>query len=239
MAARAAAAPPAAPAAADGDDFNDGFDVTAPPVLHGVPFAGRARFSVLSHLRAAHSSGGGLFGFMTMAESNKVRVQCREARAEVAAFEWADSAWERPEEDFDASFVLDCAVWRSAFPAARAINVSGRKDLCDADFVHIRGGPGVRLHTVRMFGCRGVTDAAFAYLRGVYALDMSECRQDTITDAAFAHLRASTRSTRLLRTCAASTHSTWSAATSRRSRTRRLRTCAAFTRSTCAAATSE
>jgi hypothetical protein len=55
-------------------DFNDGFDVTAPPVLHGVPFAGRARFSILSHLRAAHSSGGGLFGFMTMAESNKLRV---------------------------------------------------------------------------------------------------------------------------------------------------------------------
>jgi hypothetical protein len=54
---------------ADGDDFNDGFDVTAPPVLHGVPFAGRARFSILSHLRAAHSSGGGLFGFMTMRTS--------------------------------------------------------------------------------------------------------------------------------------------------------------------------
>jgi hypothetical protein len=60
--AAAAAAPPAAPPAAvpavDADDFNDGFDVTAPPVLHGVPFAGRARFSILSHLRAAHSSGG-------------------------------------------------------------------------------------------------------------------------------------------------------------------------------------
>ena len=84
-----AAPPAAAPPAADGDEFNDGFDVTAPPVLHGVPFAGRARFSVLSHLRAAHSSGGGLFGFMTMRESNKLRVQCREARAEVAAFEWA------------------------------------------------------------------------------------------------------------------------------------------------------
>ncbi len=88
MAARAATAPPAAaPPAADGDDFNDGFDVTAPPVLHGLPFAGRARFSILSHLRAAHSSGGGLFGFMTTRESNKIRVQCREARAEVVTFE--------------------------------------------------------------------------------------------------------------------------------------------------------
>jgi hypothetical protein len=63
----AAAAPPAAaapaahaPAASAADDFNDGFDVAAPPVLHGVPFAGRACFSILSHLRAAHSSGGGL-----------------------------------------------------------------------------------------------------------------------------------------------------------------------------------
>ena len=68
---RAAPTTPAAPPAAmsaSSSDFNDGFDVTAPPVLHGVPFAGRARFSILSHLRAAHSSGGGLLGFMTMRE---------------------------------------------------------------------------------------------------------------------------------------------------------------------------
>jgi hypothetical protein len=175
-------------AAANSEDSNDGFDVPAPPVLHGVPFAGRARFSILSHLRAAHSSGGGLFGFMTMRESNKLRVQCREAREEVAAFEWADACW-GPLDVVDDSRVMACAVWRRAFPAARAVNVSFRKDLCDADFVHIRGGPGVRLHTVRMRGCMGVTDAAFAHLRGVHTLDMSVCRQATITDAAFAHLR--------------------------------------------------
>jgi hypothetical protein len=196
------AAPPAAP---DSDDFNDGFDVAAPPVLHGVPFAGRARFSILSHLHAAHSSGGGLFGFMTMRESNKLRMQCREARAEVVAFEWMDACWARPFGVDDDSRVLgSVAAWRVAFPAARALNVSRRayweaprrrayyttgRDVCDADFAHIRGGPGVRLHTVRMAGCRGVTDAAFAHLRGIHTLDMSCCDQETITDAAFAHLR--------------------------------------------------
>ena len=138
-AARAAAAPPAA----DGDDFNDGFDVAGPPVLHGVPFAGRARFSVLSHLRAAHSSGGGLFGFMTMRESNKVRVQCREAHAEVAAFAWADACWARPEGVADDSRVKgNVAAWQFAFPAARAVNIlpAGRADRRDADVTHIAMG---------------------------------------------------------------------------------------------------
>jgi hypothetical protein len=37
--------------------------------------------------------------------------------------------------------------------------------------------------------CRGVTDAAFAHLRGIHTLDMSYCSQDTITPAAFMHLR--------------------------------------------------
>ena len=171
-------------------DFNDGFDVRAPPVLHGVPFAGRARFSILSHLRAAHSSGGGLFGFMTMRESNKLRVQCREVRAEVVAFEWADACWERLGDVVDDSRVTgNVAAWRVAFPSARAVNVSDREDLRDADFAHIRGGPRVRLHTVRMQSCKGVTGAAFAHLAGIHTLTMSWCNQLTITDGAFAHLR--------------------------------------------------
>ncbi len=113
------------PAAAD--DFNDGFDVTAPPVLHGVPFAGRARFSVLSHLRAAHSSGGGLFGFMTMRESNKLRVQCREARAEVAAFGWMDACWERSDNDKDSHVTGDVAACARPFPQRAQCTCPGAK----------------------------------------------------------------------------------------------------------------
>jgi hypothetical protein len=117
---------------------------------------------------------------MMMRESNKLRVQCAEARAEVAAFEWADD---------DSRVTGSVAAWRGAFPAARAVNVSGRADFCDADFAHIRGGPGARLHTVRMRKCGGVTDAAFAHLRGIHTLEMGYCDQAALTDAAFAHLR--------------------------------------------------
>ena len=34
------------------------------------------------------------------------------------------------------------------FPAARAVNVSERDDIVDADFVHIRGDARARLHIV-------------------------------------------------------------------------------------------
>ena len=30
-------------------------------------------------------------------------------------------------------------AWRASFPCARAVNVSKRRDIVDADFVHIRG----------------------------------------------------------------------------------------------------
>ena len=160
MAARASFLPPAPPDAADG------FDVTGPPRLHGVPFSGRARFTTLSHLGAAHSSGGGLFGFMTMRESNKVRAQSREAREAVMAFAWAEGAGAD-----DSRVAGDVAAWRRAFPAARAVDVSGRADLRDADFARLRGAPGARLDAVRMARCRGVTDAAFVHLRGVDTLD--------------------------------------------------------------------
>ena len=93
---------------------------------------------------------------MTMAESNKLRVQCREARAEVVAFEWMDACWARAPASDD-SRVMDCAVWRGAFPAARAVNVSNRKDLRDADFVHFVG----LLQLDCSFSAL-VTDAAFA-----------------------------------------------------------------------------
>ena len=80
-------------------------------------------------------------------------------------------------------------AWRAAFPCACAVNVKGRQDIVDADFVHIRGDASERLHTLIMQGCKTVTDAAFVHLRGIYILDMSDCSQVTITDADFVHLR--------------------------------------------------
>ena len=146
-----------------------------------IPFAGgRGTHSVLSVLYGAHSIGGGIFGYLNMIDSNKVRGLCVECRKAVMDFPWMD------EESIIKGSVK---AWRAAFPVARAVNVSGRNDIVDADFVHIRGDKRVRLHTVNMRNCKSVTDAAFVHLRGIQKLNMNCCNQMTITDAAFVHLR--------------------------------------------------
>ena len=96
----------------------------------------------------------------------------------------------------DAKSIIKGSVkaWRAAFPCARAVNVSDRRDIVDEDFVHIRGDKRVRLHTLNMSNCQCeevtslITDAAFENLRGIHTLDMSYCYQRTITDAAIAQL---------------------------------------------------
>ena len=143
-----------------------------------LPFAGGAGpASVRSHLAGVHSVGGGVLGFLTLTQLNAVRGVCRELREAVRAFPWADMT---------TRVLGSLAKWRAAFPAARAANVSERRDLCDADFVHLRG-----IHTLNMAGCSQatITDGTFAHLRGIHTLNMSYCRQATITDGAFAHLR--------------------------------------------------
>ena len=80
-------------------------------------------------------------------------------------------------------------MWRVAFPAARAVNVSCRYNLVDSNFVHIRCNARAQLHTMNMSWCRKVSDAAFVHLHGIKDLDLQCCDQATITDAAFVHLR--------------------------------------------------
>ena len=148
-------------------------------VYENIPFAGGdGDYSILSVLFGAHSIGEGIFGFLNMIDSNKVRVQCVECRQAVKDFQWMDA---------ESRIKGSVKAWRAAFPVARAVNISHRNDIVDADFVHIRGDARVRLHTVDVAGCQRVTDAAFVYLRGIHTLDMSYCRR--ITDAAFVHLR--------------------------------------------------
>ena len=150
-------------------------------VYENIPFAGGdGDYSVLSVLFGAHSIGEGIFGFLNMIDSNKVRVQCRECQQAVKDFPWMDSK---------SQIKRSVKAWRAAFPVARAVNVSERNDITDEDFVHIRGDARVRLHTVDIDGCTMVTYAAFIHLRGIHTLNMSGCNQETITDAAFIHLR--------------------------------------------------
>ena len=174
-------------------------------VYENIPFAGGdGDYSILSVLFGAHSIGEGIFGYLNMIDSNKVRVQCVECRKAVKDFPWMDAV---------SRITGSVKAWRAAFPCARAVNVSERYDIVDADFVHIRGDARVRLHTVNishsirilfpesdpspdavydllaLWQRRRITDAAFMHLRGIHTLNMSLCFQDSITDAAFVHLR--------------------------------------------------
>ena len=139
-------------------------------VYENIPFAGGdGDYSILSVLFGAHSIGEGIFGYLTMIDSNKVRVQCVECRQAVMDFPWMDAV---------SRITGSVKAWRAAFPCARAVNVSRRRDIVDADFVHIRGDARVRLHTVNMSYITTtpplmITDAALVYLRGIHTLDMS------------------------------------------------------------------
>ncbi len=56
--------------------------------------------------------------------------------------------------------------------------------ITDTAFAHLRG-----IQLLNMSNCRQFTDAAFEHLRGIHTLYMWCCDQSAITDAAFVHLR--------------------------------------------------
>ena len=110
----------------------DGEEITSPAMAGGndqvsprinvyenIPFAGGdGDYSILSVLFGEHSIGGGIFGFLTMIDSNNVRAQCVECRIAIMDFAWMD----------DKSHIKgNIEAWRAAFPVARAVNVSERR----------------------------------------------------------------------------------------------------------------
>ena len=132
--------------------------------------------TVISVLEAAHRGGEeGVFPFLSSNNFRAMRGVSTELRDAVARF---------PIHDVKTLVRGDLASWRKSFPKAKAINISGRGDLTDADFVHLRG-----LKTVIMDRCTGITDAAFEHLEGIHTLDMSYCRNEGITNNAFVHLK--------------------------------------------------
>ncbi len=115
-----------------------------------------------------------------MKEANNIRLVCPEFLEAVTSFPWMDA---------ETRISGNLEKWRKIFPYARAVNVSYREDVVDADFVHIRGDARVQLHTVNISKCLEVTDAAFVHLHGIHTLNMGGCSQETITDSAFENLR--------------------------------------------------
>ena len=131
--------------------------------------------NVLSHLAAEHGKGKGITGFFSpeqLAELRLISVGFKEAVGLA------------PINDVTTIVEGSLEAWRKSFPKAKAINISGREDLVDADFIHLNG-----LETVIMKECTGITDAAFVHLKGIQHLDMESCDQEGITNAAFVHLK--------------------------------------------------
>ena len=135
---------------------------------------------------------GALLQYFDTSEACVLRLVRREFQAAVAVHPW---------EDRETVILGSIGAWRACFPRARCANVrfdergfperaARHRDapVVDADFVHFVG-----LWELNMQGCRAVTDAAFAHLRGIRVLDMSCCSQPTITDAGLAHLVGITR----------------------------------------------
>ena len=84
-------------------------------------------------------------------------------------------------QDRDTVITGDLRMWRACFSDSRCANVSWRRDLVDADLVHLSG-----VEEVNLRGCTQITDAGLAHLRGVRVLNIAGCA--LITDAGLAHL---------------------------------------------------
>ena len=118
-------------------------------------------------------AGPALLPFFTTRDACALRLVCQELRAAVREHPW----WDR-----DTVIQGSIAAWRACFPRARCANVQmmyvgggggyppRAAPVVDADLVHFKG-----LRELHMAGCKGISDAAFVHLRGIYILDMRYC----------------------------------------------------------------
>ena len=128
--------------------------------------------TVLSPPGGAHGVGEGIFGFLSTRDARPLRLVSCVLCADVRNARWYDR---------DTVITGDLRKWRACFSDARCANVSGRRDLVDADLVHLSG-----VEEVNLSRCTQITDAGLAHLRGVRVLNIEGCA--LITDAGLAHL---------------------------------------------------
>ena len=134
--------------------------------------------NVLSHLAAEHGTGKGITGFFSPEELAELRL---------VSTGFKEAVGRAPINDVTKIVKGSLSGWRRSFPNAKAINISDRDDLTNADFVHLKG-----LETVIMDWCSlaSVTNEAFENLKGIKMLSMKlSTNNQHITDAAFEHLK--------------------------------------------------
>ena len=128
--------------------------------------------TVLSPPGGAHGVGEGIFGFLSTREARSLRLVSHVLCADVRNARWYDR---------DTVITGELRKWRACFSDARCANASERRDLVDADLVHLSG-----VEEVNLSGCTQITDAGLAHLRGVRVLNIAGCTR--VTDAGLAHL---------------------------------------------------
>jgi hypothetical protein len=124
----------------------------------------------------AHGVGEGVLGFFDTREARALRLVCAEFWEAIASAPRAD----------ERARIKNVGRRRTFFPRARKVSISMVRSIVDADCAYFEG-----IHTLSMSGCRqaGITDAAFAHLKGIYyTLEMWGCDQAGITDATLVHL---------------------------------------------------
>jgi hypothetical protein len=135
-----------------------------------------------------------LLPLLSTRDARALRATCREALRAVAAFPfdeagyWSecDQAWHPGTRIGRAgSSAGQClARWRRCFPAALGANLEGALDLSPEDVrAHLRG-----LRAVDLSDCAQLTDAHLALMPELQRLVVNGCDQAALTDAAFAHL---------------------------------------------------
>ena len=89
--------------------------------------------AVLQPTYGEHGFGRGIFGFLSTREARPLRLVSKILCADVKNARW-----------YDRNTVItgDLRAWRACFSDARCANVSKRRDLTDADLVHLSGGGG-------------------------------------------------------------------------------------------------
>lgn len=127
-------------------------------------------------LVAAAAAGGGILPFLDTLDATRLRLVCSSLCAAVTVFPWFDMG---------TRIQGSLHAWRTCFPCARAASVRGRTELVDSDFVHFAGIAALDMGGIAPRGCAaGITDAAFAHLRGVSRLWMPQCGSVRITERA-------------------------------------------------------
>jgi len=143
------------------------------PLVHHKSVQGRP--NIMSVLEGEHSKGDGIFGFLSPNNQKSLGNASYSLRKSKRAYKKGSN---------DPVIRGSLEVWRRENPKEIYANITGRDDLTDADFVHLRG-----IKYLYMSWCTGITNAAFANLEGIHTLNMSNCGQAGITDEAFIHLK--------------------------------------------------